>query len=126
MRLITIGDKINAPIYFSRDPEQGYEIPHTWEHGTCVIEIDAHPTDEGDITTLVEIAKIAIDISLLCVEEQPYLGGRQHVGKRGVLNVFIYGRLAPDKKPLPQIGRSHLSIGDRGLGRKTLADLEGG
>ena len=125
MRLIAVGDKINAPIYFSRDPEVGYKLPNAWAHGTCVIEIDVDPPNEGDITTMVEIAKGAIEISMLCIEEWPNLGGRHRVGEKQVLIVFMFGRLAPENKLLPQINRN-LSIGHQGPVRKTLAHVKGG
>ena len=96
MTQITRGDKINAPIYFSRDPSLGFRLPHAWAHDTCVIEIDAYPVDEGDITTMIDIAKAAITISMLCIEQWPFLGGRQHVGEKEVINIFIYGRVAPE------------------------------
>lgn len=122
MTQITQGDKINAPIYFSRDPSLGFRLPHAWVHGTCVIEIDVHPTDKGDITTMTDIAKAAITISILCLEEWHHLGGRQNVGEKEVLNIVIYGRLAPEKRPRPRIGQV-VNRRDRDPMRDT---LEGG
>lgn len=108
IRLITHGDKKEAPIYFSRDASQGFGLPHTWALGNCEIEIDVDPTDEGDTIKMIDIAKAAFSIAVLCVEQFPYLGGRDRVGPKEVIVIFMYGREVSLKHSLPQIGRRSL------------------
>lgn len=125
IKLMTYGDKRDAPIYFSRDPSVGYSLPSTWSHGTCEVELDVDPPNEGDTAKMVDIGKVALTIAILCVAEPPRLGGRVRVGPKEVIVIFMYGREVPPKHSLPQIGQT-INRGDQDPGRDILARLKGG
>ncbi len=108
-----VGDKAEAPIYFSRDPSVGFQLPHTWEHGNCAIEIDVDPPGEGDTTTFMQMHRVALRTMMLCVKDFPRLGGRDRLGPKEVLVMFVYGRAEPSNPSLPQIGQT-INRGDRG------------
>lgn len=118
-------DKKDAPIYFSRDAKVGYGLPHAWDLGSCEIMIDVDPHDEGDTLTMVDIVRAAFTVAVLCVKDYPFLGGRERVGPKKVIIVFVSGQEAPPEHPRLRIGQT-VKREDGESGRNTLARLEGG
>ena len=88
-KLILIGDKVDAPMDFSRDETKGYRVPKVWENGGCVIVL--HGVDQVDKSavdtfSLALVAHVAEKIIVDCVE-----GPSAHIGeeaKLGPLEIF--------------------------------------
>ncbi|KAL8825785.1 MAG: hypothetical protein Q9170_007659 [Blastenia crenularia] len=87
------GDKTGAPMHFSRDPSQGFEVPHYWINTTCTVAIDLVKTEEA-IVKLSEIAFTAATIMHLCIGRpgRSNLGGSDLTGPWQNMKVIVGGR----------------------------------
>ncbi|MCJ1471464.1 hypothetical protein MMC13_000103 [Lambiella insularis] len=90
--IISQGDKVQAPMMFSRDREKGFKLPHALQHKSCMIGFDS-TVGEDDIATLEDIAIALLEIIIECVANvDAYgFGGGQQVGERGHLSAIILG-----------------------------------
>ena len=86
---IPIGEKALAPIIFSHNPDAGFQVPHTWNYGGCVIMIDTVEDDAEETTTFAAVFKRAFDLAVECVIKPPHLGGRSKLGATQMLEIAI-------------------------------------
>ena len=84
-------DQDRHPMTFSRKRGVGYQVPHQWIAGTCVLGIDMISDEAEDTLTFHEIGVEAYVLALGCVIHPPHLGGERSVGSRKLLNVTIWG-----------------------------------
>jgi len=91
------GDKSSAPMTFSRNPSRGFRVPYSWDHlpGTCVVYIDMISNADEDTFPMTWIASKVADIVETCLMDHPMpgLGGRDLVGPKQRMRVFMGGRL---------------------------------
>ena len=93
--IIIASDHTHAPIHFSRQPNMGFLVPHSWIVGTCVIEINTIERFDADDFTLSQIGLVASAIAAVCIFTGPGYGGTDFVGPKKVVHVKMYGRHAP-------------------------------
>lgn len=86
-----MGEKALAPVVFSQSPTAGFQVPETWQSGNCAVSIEVEGSDVEETSTFAAIVKRAHDLMLVCVIQEPHLGGRAVVGDRGRLKVSLYG-----------------------------------
>ena len=95
------GDKVDAPMHFSRDKTKGYKLPMFMEHGTCIIGMDfIREADVGDDFTLLLAAKILSLVIDHCSDNADYkYGGGAPLGNEGRISGIVMGRrtLAKEK-----------------------------
>lgn len=91
--MMLAGDKSQAPMRFSRIAGQGYQVPHRWVYGSCVVLIDLVEVAE-DTMSISTIANTALGIMHLCVGRAgtPGLGGREYTGPKDKMLVLLAGR----------------------------------
>ena len=98
---LIVGDKLAAPMHFSRDKNKGFELPWFRDHGTCTIGMDII-TDEhlGDDFQLALVATIFSLIIDHCAENGDFkYGGGAPMGVAGRMSGIIMGRRpSPDEK----------------------------
>ena len=98
-RFIGHGDKSTAPITFSRDSQAGFQVPYGWDNlpGTCVVHIDMVSEDNEDTFPMIKIAHKVADIIEECLLDPrlPNLGGRDLVGPKQEMKVYVSGRPWP-------------------------------
>lgn len=71
-------------------------VPFTYTAGSCVIILDSDDNDTVDYFSEAEIAHAAAMITFPCVANNDLpLGGRTHIGGRGVYTVTVFGRTQP-------------------------------
>lgn len=91
------GDKASAPMTFSRNPTHGFQVPYAWDDlpGTCSVRIDMLSDADEDTFPMTRIASKVADIVEVCLldEEMPGLGGRDLVGPKQEMRVFVSGRI---------------------------------
>lgn len=91
------GDKTSAPMTFSRNPIHGFQVPYSWDHlpGTCSVHIDMISDADEDTFPMTWIASKVADIVEACLFDPkvPGLGGRDLVGPKQRMWVFMSGRL---------------------------------
>lgn len=91
------GDESSAPMTFSRDPIHGFQVPYSWDHlpGTCSVHIDMLSNADKDTFPMTRITSKVADISEACLLDQkmPGLGGRDLVGPKQKMRVFVSGKL---------------------------------
>lgn len=105
------GDKTSAPMHFSHDPNQGFQVPHRWVNQTCLVQIDLVDKNE-DTMKLSEIAFTAVTIMELCVDQpgHPNLGGSGTAGRSRSMKVVVAGTtripnlIDPDLNSTLQLG----------------------
>ena len=108
IRGIPMGEKALAPVSFGRDPGTGFTVPHTWDYGSCAVEIDVLREADKEKSTFAAIFKRAFDVAVECVVKPPHLGGRGLVGENEQLKVWIYG--VDPKVSSPGLAESNLSV----------------
>lgn len=86
---IPIHGKAFAPITFSRNPDAGFKVPHSWSHEGCVVIIDTVTADAEETTTFAEVFTRAFEISADCVINPPHLGGKSLLGEADLLEIAI-------------------------------------
>lgn len=115
--MMLAGDKSQAPMHFSRKAGQGYQVPHRWIYGSCVVLINL--VDEAEDTMSIStIANTALGIMHLCVSRPgtPGLGGREYTGPKDKMLVLLAGRTkrrqfgGPKSDTLLQLGREQPAI----------------
>ncbi|MCJ1368446.1 hypothetical protein MMC16_007589 [Acarospora aff. strigata] len=94
-------DKTYAPMVFAREPGIGFEVPHSWRSGSCIIYIDIAKRTPGKTVqvSLVEVIKASIFVMGKCCKDTPNglgKGGRAVLASKsdsgGHLVVAILGR----------------------------------
>lgn len=71
-------------------------VPFTYYAGSCVIVLDSDEYNAVDYFSEAEIAHAAAMITFPCVANNDLpLGGRTHIGGRGVYTVSVFGRIPP-------------------------------
>lgn len=88
---IPLGDAGLKPVSFGRSEKSGFQVPHLWERGNCVVEIDVTEESITETTNFAELLLVAFEIAVECVIKGEHLGGGAVVGEDGGLNVWIYG-----------------------------------
>lgn len=99
-------DKVWAPMHYSRDKSQGFELPHRWHINSCTVLIDMlEPGDEDDFPLGVVIQS-ASDIVRNCVmvPGMPSLGGRNFIGPKEKMFLIVSGKKSPGPPPGPPPG----------------------
>ena len=86
---IPMHEKAYAPIIFSRNPDAGFRVPHTWSHGGCVVRIDTLAADVEETTTFADVFMRAFELSAECVIKPPHLGGESLLGATDMLEIAI-------------------------------------
>ena len=84
-----MGEKALAPITFSRNPDAGFKVPHSWSYGDCVVIIDVVQPGAEETTTFAAVFKRAFDLAVECVIKPPHFGGKSRLGTSGMLDVVI-------------------------------------
>ena len=94
-RLISIGDKTDAPMDFSHDETKGYFVPKTWGCGRC--QLILHVVDDAyesavDTFSLALVAHVAKAIIAECVILMPaQLGGDAKLGPKKIFELIVAG-----------------------------------
>ena len=88
---IYLGQKALAPIVFGRSPDAGFQVPHTWDYGSCEVVIDVREEGLWETETFAAILKRAFNLAIECVIKAPHLGGRSFLGREEGLQVSMYG-----------------------------------
>lgn len=115
---LVVGDKVQAPMVFSRNAEDGFQVPHEWSYGSCHLHIDI--TLDAPLMTvqlpMAAIVRMGAFVNNQCNSNPPAkpltgLGGKSGLGGRAYLNSFdksggkldvmIRGMKAPDIPPPP-------------------------
>ena len=86
---IPMGEKALAPITFSRNPDAGFRVPHSWSYEDCVVIVDTVDDDAEETTTFAAVFKRAFDLAVECVIKPPHFGGRSRIGTSGMLDIVI-------------------------------------
>ena len=86
---IPMGEKALAPITFSRNPDAGFRVPHSWSYEDCVVIVDTVDDDAEETTTFAAVFKRAFDLAVECVIKPPHFGGRSRIGTEGMLDIVI-------------------------------------
>ncbi|KAL6716026.1 hypothetical protein ACLMJK_006988 [Lecanora helva] len=79
------------PLVFSHNPDIGFEVPHSWQSGNCVVEIDVVEDDVVETTSFENVVEEATRLAKSCVIAKPHLGGKVYVGKEGGLQIWVFG-----------------------------------
>ncbi|KAI4089619.1 MAG: hypothetical protein LQ339_008525 [Xanthoria mediterranea] len=92
-RALLLGDGV-----MDRGRWTGRSVPFSYAAGTCLIILDSDDYTAVDYFSEAEIAHAAAMITFPCVANNDLpLGGRMHIGVRGVYTVTVFGRVArPD------------------------------
>ncbi|KAL8843947.1 MAG: hypothetical protein Q9205_002849 [Flavoplaca limonia] len=92
-RGLLLGDGV-----MDRDRWAGYIVPFTYTAASCLIILDSNDKREVDYFSEAEIAHAAAMITFPCVanNDEP-LGGRTHIGAKGVYTVTVFGREPPPR-----------------------------
>ena len=86
---IPMHDKAQAPIVFSRNPDAGFRVPHSWSYGGCVVRIDTLTADAEETTTFGDMLLRAFELSVECVIMPPHLGGKSTLGMTDMLEIVM-------------------------------------
>ena len=90
----------NKPTRFSRNPEHGYQVPHSLVWGECVFEIDVITSRSEEVITVKDVAKEAGLLAKECVLNGEHTGGVAFVGPSTQLEIILHGRAEQEDKPL--------------------------
>ncbi len=86
-----IGKEERTPLTFGRSPGVGFEVPKTWDYGSCHVTIDMVRPDVTETTTFATILIEAFGLNLACVLNPPSFGGKAFVGDHHLIEVSIHG-----------------------------------
>ena len=86
---IPLREKALAPITFSRNPDAGFRVPHSWSYEGCVVHIDMVEADAEETTTFAALFKRSFDIAVECVIKPPHFGGKSKLGTTQMLEIAI-------------------------------------
>ena len=87
-------------ITFARKGNVGFKLPHVVRDGTCVISVDVMNDDDKDYFKPWLLYIAVTDIALRCTQGAFRLGGRTFTGPKKVVDVLVFGRIAPPEKGL--------------------------
>ena len=116
---IISGDKAEAPITFSRNPELGFPVPYSWDYlpGTCMVHIGMMSNADEDTFAMTWIAFKVADIVEACMLDlkMPGLGGHDLVGPKQRMKVFVEGRPWPKARNYSHhpIDLNNIDLGSR-------------
>lgn len=102
----------------SRDPDKGFQVPHSWVAGNCGVYIDLadETPDAVVLLPLTMIVRVTLLIMGLCLEELPALGGtavlKSKDGNGGLLEVVVIGRNMPYLVDPPPWWRAAAALGE--------------
>lgn len=88
---IPLGDAGLKPVTFGRSAHSGFQVPHTWDAGNCVVEIDVEEDDVTETTNFAALMILAFEMAVQCVIPPPHLGGRALIGQEGGLKLMMFG-----------------------------------
>ena len=101
LRLALCGEKILAPMYFSKN--HGFTVPHKWTHGTCNLIIDTVESDDEnqfDVFSLTDVVNRALELLNTCVNDAKYgFGGKTTVGPKNEFMLLMVGAEAEEYEP---------------------------
>lgn len=88
---IPLGDAGLKPVSFGRSETSGFQVPHSWRHGNCAVEIDVTDASVTETTTFAKLLIVAFEVAVECVIRGEHLGGRAVVGEDEGLHIRMYG-----------------------------------
>ena len=90
-------DKVWAPMHFTRDGDEGYQVPHRWHKRSCTVLIDMLEDEDDDVFPFGDIIRAASNIVRACVMEprMPGLGGRDIIGPKEKMLLVVGGIKVP-------------------------------
>ncbi|KAI4109996.1 MAG: hypothetical protein L6R37_000129 [Teloschistes peruensis] len=86
---------------WSHDPTRGLRVPKIFKEKTCVFEVTLPDEARGGWeASFTDIAFASNEVNALCVWDGVHLGGKTKVGKKGKLDLLVYGeRWDPPEPP---------------------------
>ena len=90
-----------VPMHFSSDPTKGFELPQTYESGTCKVSIGLRQNEDIAESSIAEIAEVTVEVLIACVNGASGLGGVSTAGNDDLLQVIVTGKIAPSRRPAP-------------------------
>lgn len=80
-------------IAFSHDPSKGLKVPRRFHEKTCEFEVNLPEEARGGWSaSFADIAFGANEINAPCVHDGLHLGGLTKIGRKGKLDLHVYGR----------------------------------
>ena len=95
------GDKVWAPMHFTRERGTGFRVPHRWHKNSCTVLIDMLKDGDDDSFPLGTVVQAASNIVRACVLDSSMqgLGGRAIIGPEKKMLVVVSGTLDPPQRP---------------------------
>lgn len=95
------GDKVWAPMHFTREEGQGFTVPHRWHKTSCTVLIDMLEDGDDDSFPLGSIVQAASNIVRVCVMDSSMSGrgGRAIIGPEKKMLLVVSGTLDPLPRP---------------------------
>ena len=95
IKSIPLGDAGLKPVTFGRSSSAGFQVPYSWNKGSCAVEIDVTEEWVTETTSFASVLMMAFEIAVSCVIPAPHFGGQAPLGEEGGLKVWLY-RFRPE------------------------------